>query len=88
MKAAAQMQVMSANSDKYKMLGKSGIGIIIFAQSKSDIPVQLEPGKYILKFVDGQSGTVEVINKSIAGGQSFDLKVNNKATGAYWFQKI
>ena len=88
MKAAAQMQVMSANSDKYKMLGKSGIGIIIFAQSKSDIPVLLEPGKYILKFVDGQSGTVEVINKSIAGGQSFDLKVNSKAIGAYWFQKI
>ncbi|HET7733934.1 MAG TPA: DUF6298 domain-containing protein, partial [Paludibacter sp.] len=88
MKAVAQMEVMPVNTDKYKMMVKSGTGIIIFAQSKSQIPVQLEKGKYILKFVDSKTGAVEIINKAISGGQSFDLKVNEGKLGAYWFQKM
>ncbi|HEY6913934.1 MAG TPA: DUF6298 domain-containing protein, partial [Paludibacter sp.] len=88
MTAIALMDVMPVNTDKYKMMVKSGTGIIIFAQSKSEIPVQLENGKYVLKFVDSKTGAVEIINKAVSGGQLFDLKVNDGKAGAYWFQKI
>ena len=88
MKAVAQMDIMPVNTDKYKALVKSGMGIIIFAQSKSEIPVQLDKGKYVLKFVDNKTGAVEIINKAVSGGQSFGLKVIDGKVGAYWFQKM
>jgi hypothetical protein len=87
MKAVAQMDVMQVNTGKYKMMVKSGKGIIIFAQSEQEIPVQLEKGKYLLKFIDSKNGSVETLNKSIDGGQLFDLKIIGGEMGAYWFQK-
>jgi len=69
-------------------LVKSGTGIIIFAQSKSEIPIPLEHGKYRLKFIESKTGEISVVNKSIAGDQVFNLKVDTKGVGAYWFQKL
>jgi hypothetical protein len=87
MRDVAQMVVKPVNSDKYKMMVKSGTGIIIFAQSESEIPIQLEQGKYILKFVENKTGEIEILNKSIKGGQLFNLKTITGKTGVYWFQK-
>ncbi|MEI8085292.1 MAG: DUF6298 domain-containing protein [Paludibacter sp.] len=88
MKAVAQMDVKPVNTDKYKMMVKSGTGIIIFAQSKSNIPVQLESGKFILKFVDGKTGKESIIDNAIGGSQVYDLKAVESNSGAYWFQKL
>jgi hypothetical protein len=87
MRDVAQMVVKPVNSDKYKMMVKSGTGIIIFAQSESKIPIEMEQGKYILKFVENKTGEIEILNKSIKGGQLFNLKTITGKTGVYWFQK-
>jgi hypothetical protein len=86
--AAAQMDVKDVKSDNYKLLVKSGTGIIIFSQSKSEIPVQLEKGKYQLKYIDSKTGEMTTLNKTISGNQPFDFKVVTTKTGVYWLQKI
>ena len=88
LKAAALMEVKDVKSDKYKMLVKSGTGIIIFTQSKSEIPIQLEQGKYQLKYIDSKSGIISLLNKSVKGDQIFNLNVEKSGTGVYWFQKL
>lgn len=87
LRAAAQMEVKPINSNQYCMLVKSGIGSIIYPQSVSDIPVQLEAGKYQLKFVDGKTGEIITLNNSINGSQLYNLKVDAAKSGAYWFKK-
>ena len=88
LKAAAQMDVKAVTYPNYKQLVKSGTGIIIFAQSKSDIPVQLDSGKYQLKYIDTKTGAISLLNNSISGNQVFNLKADTMKTGVYWFQKI
>ena len=87
MKAAAQMNPAMVKSDNYKMMVKSGIGAIIYAQSEQKIAVELENGRYTLKFIDGTTGNSEIINKAIKGGKSFTLKPLSNRQGVYWFQK-
>lgn len=87
-KAASQMAVMPVKDGNYKALGKIGTGIIIYSQSKSKIPVTLENGNFVLKFIDSKSGKVILLNKSIKGGHVFDLEMNESKSGAYWFQKM
>jgi len=87
-KAASQMTVMPVKDGNYKALGKTGTGIIIYSQSKSKIPVTLEAGNFVLKFIDSKSGKVILLNKSIKGGHVFDLEMNESKNGAYWFQKM
>lgn len=86
--SVAKMDIMKVNTDKYKMMVKSGTGIIIFAQSELRIPVQLEAGKYSLKFIDIKSNHVEILNKVIKGSQAFNLKTLKDISGVYWFQKL
>ncbi|MDD4968821.1 MAG: DUF6298 domain-containing protein [Paludibacter sp.] len=88
LKTAAQMDVKETESTNYKQLVKSGTGIIIFTQSKSEIPIQLETGKYQLKYIDSKTGEATVLNKLINGNQVFNLKADKAGSGAYWFQKL
>lgn len=88
LKAAAQMNVELVKGDNYKLLVKSGTGYIIYSQSKSEIPIQLEPGKYILKSIDNNSGKIVVLNNAVKGGKMFNLSVSTGNAGIYWFQKI
>ncbi len=88
LKAISQMKIQKTGDSNYKMLVKSDTGIIIFAQSKLKIPVQLPVGKYVMKFIDAKSGKSEVVNKNIKGGKTFDLVSFTDRAGAYWFQKI
>ena len=83
---AAQMKVLQVNSDKYKILVKSGIGSIIYAEQQTEIPVQLEKGKYSLTFIDGQTGVEKTILKSLNGNCIYDLKA--KTGEVWWFRKL
>ncbi len=85
--AASKMNVEPVNNANYKKLVKSGLGIIIFSQSQMNIPVQLESGKYQLKFIDGKTGEMTVLVKLLNGSQLYDLKVPSGNAGIYWFQK-
>ena len=85
--AASKMNVEPVNNANYKKLVKSGLGIIIFSQSQMDIPVQLESGKYQLKFIDGKTGEMTVLIKLLNGSQLYDLIVPTGNAGIYWFQK-
>jgi len=88
LKSAAQMNVEELNNNNYTKLGKSGLGIIIYSQSQIEIPVQLESGKYDLKFIDSKTGEISVLIKTLKGGQLFKLKINTGKVGAYWFKKL
>ena len=88
LKAAAQMNIEQVNNDTYKKMVKYGLGIIIYSQSEVEIPIQLEKGKYALKFIDSKTGEEKTINKSISGGSLFSLKIIKNNAGAYWFQKL
>lgn len=87
-KAAAKMLPMMVKSDNYQMMVKSGIGVIIYTQSEQNISIELEAGRYLLKFVEANTGKSEIINKSIKGGKTFNLKPLSRRQGAYWIQKI
>ena len=82
------MDVSKPITGDYKSLVKSGTGIIIFAQSKTDIPVQLENGNYQLKYVDGSTGIITILAKKVIGNRLFTLKPEKAGKGVYWFQKI
>ncbi len=88
LKDAAKMDIVPVNNGNYKELGKNDTGIIIYSQSKMQIPVQLETGKYILKFVDEKTGAVSVVNKLVKGGTVYKLDTENGKSGAYWFHKL
>ena len=87
LKAAAQMNIEQVKNDNYTKLVKSGLGIIIFSQSENTIPVQLESGKYDLKFINVKTGEEKTLTKTINGAQLYQLKVSQTAAGVYWFQK-
>jgi hypothetical protein len=88
LKAAAKMNIEQVNNGNYFKLVKSGTGVIIYSQSESEIPVQLEKGRYALKFIDGKTGKEKVLNKALHGAQTYQLKVTHSNAGAYWFQKL
>jgi len=85
--AAAQMHAENVDQGSYKKLVKSGTGIIIFSQTQTEIPIQLEAGKYELKYIDSKSGQMTVLSKTLKGGQLFQLKVSSEKVGAYWFKR-
>ncbi len=88
LKAAAKMNIEQVNNAGYTKLVKSDIGIIIYSQSESEIPVQLEKGRYALKFIDSKTGEEKELNKALDGAQTYQLKVTHGNAGAYWFQKL
>jgi hypothetical protein len=88
LKAASKMEIVPSKSSKYWQLGKIGTGIIIFSQEMFKIPVQLEAGKYSLKFIDCKTGKTQVVKKNIVGGQLYNLKTFSSVSGAFWFQKL
>ncbi|MDD3321717.1 MAG: DUF6298 domain-containing protein [Paludibacter sp.] len=83
----AKMQVHEVKNDNYKMLVKSDTGIIIYAQSNQKIPVKLSRGKYILKFIDSNSGITKILERSIKGMRIYNLQPIVGVSGVYWFQK-
>ena len=84
LKDAATMKVVETGTDAYKEMVNSGKSIIIYSQSTGNIPVQLEKGKYILRKINPANGDVELVSKSVKGGQIYRL---NADSGVYWFSK-
>ncbi len=88
LKAASLMNIEQVKNDNYKKLVKSGIGIIIYSQSENTIPVQLESGKYALKFINIKTGEEKTFTKTLNGAQLYQLKGAGSSAGIYWFQKL
>lgn len=84
LKEAATMKVVETGTDAYKEMVNSGKSIIIYSKSKENIPVQLEKGKYILRKINPNNGEIELVSKSVKGGQTYQL---NADSGVYWFSK-
>ena len=86
--AAAQMKIRLVKSDNYKIIENKATGMIVFAiNSDQKIPLNLAIGKYMLKFIDPNSGNIEILKKSLDINKQFDLKVIKNKEGIYWFQK-
>lgn len=85
--SATNLDLNHSNTEGYKEMVKSGIGNIIFAQSNLRIPVQLEKGKYSLKFIDAKTGNIKLLNKTIKGGKPFILNTIDSNKGIYWIHK-
>ncbi len=84
----AAMQVEETKNDQYKKLVKSGIGVIIYSKSEAEIPIQLESGKYMLKYISPGSGTVQVVDKSLKVSGMYTLKILQGKAGVYWLHKL
>lgn len=88
LKDAAAMRVEESDTNDYKKMVKSDIGSIIYSKSGLDIPVQLSPGKYVLKYIHPESGDVKTIYKSLKINELYHLKVPEEKEGIYWFHKL
>lgn len=86
--ASAQMDVEATDSDDYKKLVKSDTGCIIYSMSKISIPILLSPGKYALKYINPQTGKVDVISKSLKIKELYHLDTSSRGSGVYWLQKL
>lgn len=87
-KDVAAMQVEETGTEQYRKLVKSGIGAIIYSKSATDIPVQLPPGKYLLRHIDEATGKITVVDNKLKTSNLYTLKVPKGKEGIYWFHKL
>lgn len=85
---AAAMNVEETGTNEYRKLVKSDMGSIIYSHSEADIPVRLLPGKYILRSVDPETGTISVINKKLNIKDVYLLHTKKDKDCIYWFHRI
>ncbi len=88
LKDALKMQVEKTGTDNYYKLVKSGIGMIVYCQSKEDISLPLAPGFYTLKRIDEKTGTITTVVRKLKGGSSYVFKGDSTAHGIYWFHTL
>ncbi len=88
LKDVAAMQVEETKNDQYKKLVKIGIGAVIYSKSEAEIPIRLESGKYMLKYVDVRNGSVQVVDKSLKVNDVYTLKIPQGKAGVYWLHKL
>ncbi len=88
LKDALKMHVEKTGAGNYYKLGKSGIGAIIYSESKENFDLPMTPGTYALKKVDTKTGKVSVIVNKLKVADNYHFKTGNNATGVYWFQAL
>jgi len=88
LKDALKMHVEKTGAANYYKLGKSGIGTIIYSESKEDFDLPMTPGTYALKKVDTKTGRVSVIANKLKIGDNYRFKAGNNTIGVYWFQAL
>ncbi len=88
LKDVASMEVVETGTDSYKKMVKSDIGAIIYSQTAVNIPLKLSSGRYILKYVNLETGETEIINKSLKINKIYNLKVPENKKGVYWIHKV
>lgn len=84
---AAAMKTVNTNSDAYWKMVKSDIGSIIYSKSASEIPIQLQAGRYTLSYINPSSGEVDVIYKSLKIKNEYKLVIPSGREGIYWFHR-
>ena len=85
---AAKMHVEKTGTGNYYRLGKSGIGTIIYIESKEDLDLPMTPGTYALKKVDTKTGKVSVVANKLKIYDKFIFKAGGNTIGVYWFQAL
>ncbi len=85
---AAKMHVEKTGTGNYYRLGKSGIGTIIYSESKEDLDLPMTPGTYALKKVDTKTGKVSVVANKLKIYDKFIFKAGGNTIGVYWFQAL
>lgn len=88
LKDALKMHMVKTDTDNYYKLEKTGLGMIVYCQSKEDFAVSLTPGNYSLKKIDVKSGIVTTLVRKYKGGDNYQFKRNNNAPAVYWFQAL
>lgn len=88
LKDALKMHVEKTGTDNYYKLEKSGLGTIVFCQSKDKLTLPLAPGNYSLKKVDMKSGKVTTLVSKVKGGDSYQFNGASDAPGVYWFKAL
>lgn len=87
LKDILQMQPENTPTDDYRKMVKSGIGSIIYSHSSGNIPLELSPGKYILKYIDPKTGKIETLNSSLVVKSKQEMKLPVDKPGVYWIRK-
>lgn len=87
LKDILQMQPENTPTDDYRKMVKSGIGSIIYSHSSGNIPLELSPGKYILKYIDPKTGKIETLNSSLVVKSKQEIKLPVDKPGVYWIRK-
>ena len=86
LKDAVKMENDGIIYGNYARIGKSGIGIIIFSQSKSEITIAIDPGKYNMWVVNTKTGDMELVHKTLKGGRAYSFQADENKV--YWFQVV
>lgn len=83
---AAKMLTMETDGTYWRM-GKNDIGCIIYSQKDGDIMVDLEPGRYLLKAIDMNTGNVKILDNNLSIKGIYNLNITRKSNCLYWFDK-
>lgn len=84
----ATMNIEETGTNEYQKLVKSDIGCVIYSHSEVEIPIQLRPGKYLLKYINPKTGEISIVNKSLKINEVFTLKTEKNKDCIYWFYRI
>lgn len=89
LKDAAMMQPMSQDMPKENniILGKSGIGYIIYSLNGEQINIDVEPGKYRISSINGKTGEIEMLEKAYKTSGKCTI-ANDKGDKIYWLERI
>lgn len=67
---------------------KSDTGAVVYSQSSGEVSIQMNAGKYSLKYINPSTGIVENINKSFKTNGLYILKIPEGKEGVYWIHKL
>jgi hypothetical protein len=84
----AQMKPQETGDSPYRIMEKSGIGVIIYSQSETDIPLTLASGYYCVKRINPHTGDIKLIDNKLKINQLYHLKVPSGGGSIYWFHKL
>lgn len=88
LKDVATMNIEETGTNEYQKLVKSDIGCVIYSHSEVEIPIQLLPGKYLLRYINPKTGEVNMVNKNLKIKDIYNLKTAKNKDCIYWFYRI